>query len=326
MTSSTRNKMLLSSASLLLSLGILELAARVVLGEIEVTKYGWSTPEETTQQRRVTDTANHVRDVTAAYGRHGFKRWGDIDTDKRKILVLGDSFTESPWVENGEEYYAYLETGLDDVELFVHGAGGYGSLQEYMILDDHIDVIEPDLILWQFCGNDYSNNYYDHDAKSYPDNNRHVRPYLEGGRVVYRYPGPVPWLRTRLRSVAALETLYGDLIHGARRPARDLTEERVEAFQVTSRILSMVRERAGDTPIFLFQAYPEMTPDEERLCSEAGITCIPGVSEHIARREAEGVQVRLDPWHWNTVGSRIVGEFLVDYFEENRVFERRSER
>ena len=44
------------------------------------------------------------------------------------------------------------------IEVFAYGAGGYGTLQEYLILDEVIDEIQPTTMFWQFCNNDFTDN------------------------------------------------------------------------------------------------------------------------------------------------------------------------
>ena len=136
----------------------------------------------------VQDTKGNYRVVTNEYFTHGFKRWPTDPGDKPRVLIIGDSFTQMTYVSNGEEWYAYLERAFPDIAFYVFGAGGYGTLQEYMVMDDHIDTIKPDAIIWQFCSNDYSNNDYELDYKEYPLNNHATRPYWENGAVVYRLP------------------------------------------------------------------------------------------------------------------------------------------
>jgi len=57
-------------------------------------------------------------------------------------------------VSDEDTYYAIIKRKLD-AEVFAYGAGGFGTLQEYMILDRYVDMIHPSLILWQFCLNDF---------------------------------------------------------------------------------------------------------------------------------------------------------------------------
>jgi len=73
------------------------------------TRYGWQQGEHHVRVSTVEDTTGQFREVTARYFTHGFKRWGDPNSGKRKLLILGDSMTEAYQVSNGEEWYAYLE-------------------------------------------------------------------------------------------------------------------------------------------------------------------------------------------------------------------------
>jgi alkylation response protein AidB-like acyl-CoA dehydrogenase len=64
------------------------------------------------------------------------------------------------------------KAGLTDIGLAnaslavqVYGGHGYGTLQEYLVIDKYIDEIKPDLILLQVCSNDFTNNL-ENEAKS----------------------------------------------------------------------------------------------------------------------------------------------------------------
>jgi len=61
-----------------------------------------------------------------------------------------------------------------------------------------------------------------------------------------------------------------------------------------------------------------MTEKEHFLCHAADITCIPGVRNLIERKEAEGLVLRvIDDGHWNLLGNKLVGDYLVNYFKNN---------
>ena len=114
----------------------------------------------------------------------GFRRFGDLQARKPRVLVIGDSFTHSTWVSDDKLYYAVIQDKLD-VEVFAWGAGGYSTLQEYLILDKYIDVIQPDVLLWQFCDNDFIENDLNLDEKSL-DPTRLYKPYWVNGGLQYR--------------------------------------------------------------------------------------------------------------------------------------------
>lgn len=326
---------------LLLSLSVLftTVAADLLLGFLlpptyVANKYGWTPPANTLNHHTVEDMPGQFREVQVRFFQNGFKRWGNPNTDKRKLFVIGDSFAEMTWVPNGEEWYSHLETQLRNIELFVYGAGGYGSLQEYLVLDDYIDKVRPDVILWQFCSNDYEeNNLYELDLLNYPYNSHAVRPYLEEERIVYRLPLPYAKLRGYSFIADRLLKAYDRLMW--RRATRDLnayyvirahlTEDEVarrkllheKSYYVTLEIMKKVKERAKETPIYLFNACNSLTEVEEKICSATGIICLRGIGEYVAEKTREGLTVKVpNDGHWNKLGNQVVGERLVRYFRE----------
>jgi lysophospholipase L1-like esterase len=300
------------------------------------SKYGWQPRADHVELSTVEDTTGRFREVTRRYFHNGFKRWGNPDTHHRKILVLGDSFTEAAQVSNGEEWYSYLERQLSNIELFVYGGGGYGSLQEYLVLDDFVDRIKPNLVLWQFCTNDYSNNLYEYDVSIYPYNNHGVRPYLEEGRIVYRLPLPYAKLREYSFFADRLLKRYDEYAY--RRATRDLatykrsreeqdTKEVIERRRtlrakgrvVTLEIMKKVRARANGIPMYAFNPCGGSSEDEEKMFSEAGIVFIPGIAEYVHEKGVgREVQVPNDG-HWNKLGNQLAGEKLVQTIQEKEV-------
>ena len=120
---------------------------------------------------------------------YGFRMFGDLRSTRPKVFVIGDSFTQAFQVSDEDTYYATLKDVLG-VEVFAYGAGGYGTLQEYMILDQYMDMIKPTLILWQFCTNDFINNDPALETASLINNNGWRRPYWVDGHIVYIIPKP----------------------------------------------------------------------------------------------------------------------------------------
>ena len=332
----TKQEAILLVISSLLALILGDASLNVVFGPIyKPTRYGWTSPENQTQLRTVQDQPGQFRTVETRYFRAGFKRWGNLKSPNTKVLILGDSYTQMMYVSNGEEWYGYLEKAFDTVEWFIYGSGGYGSLQEYMVLNDYIDQIKPNLILWQFSPNDYVDNSYVWDRKFYPYNNFGVRPYLEHGQIVYKLPMPLPFLRKYSKMADLLLAIYDAKMKESTRAIPrtiihsdkifDPTEspltaqEKKELYRVTLEILRMARERARAVPFFLFSVH-QLGDIEESLCVETGMTCIPGVWDHLERQKAHGVTVEVvDDGHWNKAGNRYAGEYLVQYLRHNPV-------
>ena len=74
---------------------------------------------------------------------------------KKRILVLGGSFTWGYGVADGENYTDVLETQLarwngDDYEVLNTGVSGWGTDQEYLFLKNEGFDFEPDLVIAAF--------------------------------------------------------------------------------------------------------------------------------------------------------------------------------
>ena len=97
------------------------------------------------EQQRITDLkdAKYNSDGTTYYAKisqdgHGFRMFGNVSSGKPRVFVIGDSFTQATDVSDDKTYYAIVKRLLN-VEVFAYGGGGYGSLQECMILDKYIE-------------------------------------------------------------------------------------------------------------------------------------------------------------------------------------------
>jgi hypothetical protein len=268
---------------------------------------------------------------TAHYstGNHGFRVFGQTRTPRRKLLVIGNSPTQAVQVSDGEAYFNRLggpETGL---ELFAYGCGGFNTLQEYCILDRYLELIQPDLVLWQLTSHDLVYNLHDIEKQSFFKNNHATRPYWENGTLVQRYSREYPFHLEILAQVSGLcrllQVRYDDaLFHYDRRqtiearlpPDHPLL---VAAIRTTGEILTRGRKRAGNAAFFAFNTdSDEVFPE---LAANAGITYIQGVAEVIAAANRNGQRVDGRPYdlHWNTLGHRLVGEHLRRFLLTHRL-------
>ncbi len=337
-----KKEVLLFGFSSIASLAVFDLILRSLLPpNYEWTKTDWVLASNSESQRTVHDTLGNFRTVTNQYFEHGFKRWGDLDGERKVVLIIGDSFTQMPWVSNGEEWYAYPEREFEQLEFFVFGSAGYGSLQQFSVLDEHFDTIKPSVILWQFCTNDYGDNLYELDREEYPLNNYAFRPYLESDEIVYRLPLPLPSVRSvsiiadrllavydrrRQEMVGANHDTFVEERKRARakwsdEKKRDDEALKREALEVTLRIMTKVRERVSETPVYLFNACAPISEEDRKLCEVARYECIEGLFEHISEMETAGRELGVvNDGHWNRKGNQIAGEWLVSYFKTRGVF------
>ena len=191
-------EMLLMAGAVVVALGLLEAGLRAWFAvrtsmspqerEIAAT-IGWR-PIANASYETVVPGFGDVRYTTT---RGGFRVFGDTGTSKPKLLVIGDSYTEAAMVSDGETYYQRLAAWRPDLEWFAIGGGGYGTLQEFMLLDEWVDTIRPSMVLVQLHPNNLINNSHALESRSTTNNNQMTRPYWDQGRVVSRFPENEAW-------------------------------------------------------------------------------------------------------------------------------------
>lgn len=167
---------------------------RVLKGDSKVRairidkKLGWRTTENYVFKGWRKDASGKDYFVEVETNDYGFRIFGDTYSKNKKIMFIGNSYTGALQVSNDKTYYGFIQKKLP-VEVFAYGGGGYGTLQEYMILDEYIDITQPDFIVLQYHSNDFINNSYELELNSYKHNNGLWRPYLmENDKIFYAIP------------------------------------------------------------------------------------------------------------------------------------------
>ena len=149
------------------------------------SEIGWVTKSNYNLNKITHDISGKPYRVVYSTNEYGFRAWGKIDTDKEKILFIGDSFTGDPNMSDEDSYFGQVGK-LTGYEVFAYGGGGYGTLQELLILRKYSKIIDPDVFVLQFCGNDFENNSFDWETDSIVRNQKNFRPYFDGEKIFYR--------------------------------------------------------------------------------------------------------------------------------------------
>jgi hypothetical protein len=116
----------------------------------------------------------------------------DIEHDgggRPRILFIGDSFTWGFDVEAKDRFTEILRRGLPQADIVNAGVPGYGTDQEYLLLEKIWDAIRPDVVVLIYCSdNDRADNTTNMRYDGY------YKPYVErmpDGRWQFRGQ-PVP--------------------------------------------------------------------------------------------------------------------------------------
>lgn len=265
----------------------------------------------------------------------GFRMYGDPETTKTKVLVIGDSYTHGHRVSDGETYYERIAQARPDVEVFAYGCMGYSNWQEYLVLDEYVDRIRPDLILWQFCQNDFVHNVYEIESASLAQNNHIWRPYLENGKSVWRYPKETQkaWARfvpysSFFRFLDARRDVHRAInwwtVEADIRPTTHPLY--LKGAETVSEIMGKVKERAGKAQVVAFcvdsvEISPWIGTAFPDACDAHGIAYIHGIPEMIEGEKKKGRRMdspERGDFHWNAAGHSLVARKMLDYLEGNR--------
>jgi hypothetical protein len=254
--------------------------------------------------------------------REGFRRYGEPKTSKTKVLAVGDSTTQAYQVSDGQTYYDVLADHDPDLEVFAFGVGGYGTVQEALAIERYRGEISPDVVVWQFSGNDLILESLS------PESNNHMRrPYLEDGRIVHRHPdGRLGWLAERSLVARRLVVLRSSLL---KRLSGTIESELhfdhpglQRSLATMRRAIQQVIEAAPDVVFFAF-----FVPSHERysydyefevfaeLCRISRLRCLPDVHEAVAAASLSGKQIDSGDYdaHWNGAGHAIAGRVILDH-------------
>jgi hypothetical protein len=294
-------------------------------------KFGWRPAENFIYHGQKSDAGGQKYSVDIQTNRFGFRVFGNAQGEKkRKVLFIGDSFTHAIEVSNNKTYYSLLKDSFP-IEVFAFGCGGYGTLQEFMVLDKYVDIIKPDIVVLQYHRNDFINNHYELELRSRRHNNGMQRPYLTlDGQIVNALPKPFSQIRNTINKhsrfiyfiISRIDMINARFKHSV----EDIIEEKGlkfryfrESVDITEKLIKMITARTpADTTIYAFSA-DDISPyyDEfKRISKENGIHFIEGVPQAIEKAESNGIIVRaFDKRHWNETGHQIAAQVLRQYFE-----------
>jgi len=274
------------------------------------------------------DASGQPKSVNSIIDAERFQAFGDVMSDRPKILIVGDSFTQAVRVPREETYYAVLERMLP-AEIFAFGTNGYSTLQEIMIAERYVPTIKPSILLLQFHFADFYNNSVELETLSWRYNNGLRRPFLRlDGRIEYVLP-------RRLASVREFTTNHSRVIYflwnqwdsfWARRgdPIQSEIEQETsyvesyrDAVKITGQLFRRLKEGVGEQTRVIVFATDNRQPyydDFRQLIRESGLESIEEVPQAFAQVDAERAGVfSADGIHWGIDGHHIAATAIVSY-------------
>jgi len=310
---------------------ILALAGEVIVRAFGQTliyepdeRLGWRPKADFALRMTVRDAGGEYQ-VDYATGADGFRAFGDPSSGRKRVLFLGDSFTSDPNTSNADAYFGLVAARLP-VEVFAIGGGGYGTLQELLLLRQVVARVKPDIFVLQYCTNDISDNSMElEDRMSHVRNQKNLRPYLVGDSVVFRMSRYHPYrlLLSGSRLFRKLDIELMKLQYRFDDPTgSEPAEQRAAAIALTQLLMGQVvaalPKGTAALTISCNTSKPEEAAAWKAMAAAAGLHAYPSVSERVEMAESKGESVRMiDRNHWNRLGNRIAGEEMARVLAQN---------
>lgn len=255
---------------------------------------------------------------------------GALCSKKPKVLFIGDSFSAISRKQRDLKYFDIVKKELE-VEIFVYAGYGYGTLQEYLLIDRNINKIKPDLIVLQLCSNDFINNSYKLEHRSYIHNNYEVRPYYDNGQINYKFSRGPDFLREHLLLYSRLiyfATVKIDKVMAAlakkgyiKTVEADISSKGLDfepfrrSVNITSELIGKIKKRCLGVPIIAFSVFndePYFTQFKE-IAKDKNIDFLEEVPELAWNAETQGKRKEIrNSDHWGRAGHVACGKYIAD--------------
>lgn len=290
-------------------------------------KLGWKSKGNYSYEGKMKDQAGVEYLLSLSTDENGFRLYGNPKSGKKKVFFLGDSYVQSVEVSDDKTFYRHIKDSLD-VEVFAYGMSGFGTLQEYLVLEKFVETIQPDILVVQTCSNDFLDNHAPlEQASNYRVSVGKRRPYLDKtGSMYYHDPKP-SWENVQLYSkfLAILMKRWNNVQQNTAltEPAEKIIVEQGRKYElydyavdVTEQLFQKIADKAGsNTKIIIYDAdhYQPYVDEYQRISTMINADFTNAPAQALVQTETNGTTVRSsDGYHWNETGHQVVSNAMIE--------------
>lgn len=237
---------------------------------------------------------------------------------KRRIVVLGDSFTFGEEVSDDETYAHYLESALPNTEVLNLGVQGYGHDQMLLYLKEEGVKYRPDVVIVGFASLDIYRNTWTFFAYAKPKFNL-VSGHLDLTNVPVPTPDAVLAQEPYRSKAADLMVMLHEKVRWS------LGEKETEARTLTAAILDEIvaaTRSVGAVPVIVdIPVYDEISDTStsmsgleeylDQYCHKRDIAC-PFLRPRFREGVKEGANFNTRG-HWSPEAHRVTAEAIKDF-------------
>jgi len=305
---------------------------------------GWVLRSNYTNITTQRDLAGNTYQVQFSTNEDSLRTFGNAEKAKLRILVLGDSFTGAPYAGNKEMWFSEMVKKIEilknlpteSIYLMAAGAGGYGTLQERILLERIIKKAKPDMVILQFCENDYINSHLEWESTQIYRSQIYRRPYLNLDRKIsYNNDLIAPiWRNPYLGDsrifaildglITNLQFLYYDKNYGPQIETIKLNYWQKESLLITQINLSDMKNLVKNKPFFITNANNFLNDDMNhkwvQLGQVAGMIPLINPGRIISQDKRHAELFNEDSGHWSAKGNQLYGDAVAAELLQSPVF------
>ena len=303
-----------------------------------IPSFGWY--HATDCQKYLTTEGEKALVVQNKLGHRGPNYGSRTSDGKKRVLVLGDSFTEGSHVGEEELFTNIIAKSHSNLEMMNAGIGGWSSVQEYLYLRDIGINLHADLVLLMFFENDLEENC----LSFYPSIGPRPFASIQNGQlVITEKPSPDEWRKYVLPLPFALQLNQSSLAYHffnfrvyQRVRAAYLNQlaaedvKKIDAYpkmEITRVIFQKMHKMLKDRGILFAVGLIPSNQDAQRgssaihppllsFCKEQGIPCI-SLLQPLKEEYDKGSNPYFSiDGHWNRIGHRAASEVLGRYIQD----------
>ena len=284
---------------------------------------GWAlSPNFNIDNMRIPKTIFH----TNSKGIRGVSEYAyQKQATKKRILILGDSFTFGIGVSDNETYPYYMEKMSSGLEVLNFGVSGYGHDQMLLYLKEAGIRYKPDIVILGFVYSDLSRNMLKF-------NNKYPKPkFVLVGNKLQLTNVPVPTISSIISQeifrpkiidwFLMIQAAYGDKKHFNK-------EKQQLAEAIFDEMLKTIKECKAK-PLFVYISTPraidkndpkEEKPSEdsfEQFCRERSIPYL-FTRPYFNAAIQKGIHLKKDG-HWDAQGNQIVAQAIAEYLSNGKM-------
>ena len=301
------------------------------------SELGWTTKKNFKHLYHQSDFYNNSYKAAYETDNNGARFSVNINSsgDQIKFLVIGDSFTIDPYVGNDEMWFSIMANKTKknyDVRAF--GGGGYGSLQQYLLLTKKkyaLRNFKPDILIMQFCSNDFSNNNLDIELNNFSLSQYMRRPYLINSEIYYHKSFFTLFFRdmpffSNSKVFAKLVFIYEFIVRKYFPSNYDKIDNKIfiEAKRTTFKILKDIRNLHPNIPAFIFSCSnrnSKLNTNWQEMAKQANFMVLNESSNFIDQGRKENKKIFYkDGGHLNKLGNYNLGKSIFEEIKKNYKF------